>query len=214
MSFNTSKCVHLKITNKHFPMQTSYYLGEYIIQQSQSATYLGVKIDQRLKWSEHISSIISKANAANAFLKHNLSGCSSKVKKNGYLSMVRPILEYASIVWSPHTQCDIHKTEMVQCRAVRSIFNNFSRTASITNMLANLQLPTLKCRRKMLKLIMLYCILYHFVKMKSPGLTHFTTRTHGHSLHLTQPFARTDTYFYSFYPSSIRLWNNLPCDIV
>ena len=73
MSFNPSKCIHLKITNKHFPMQTSYYLDECIIQQSQSATYLGVKIDQRLKWSEHISSTISKVNAANAFLKCNLN---------------------------------------------------------------------------------------------------------------------------------------------
>ena len=36
--------------------------------------------------------------------------------------MVRPILEYASIVWSPHTQCDIHKIEMVQRRAVKFIF--------------------------------------------------------------------------------------------
>ena len=81
-------------------------------------------------------------------------------------------------------------------------------------MLANLQLPTLECRRQMLKLVMLYRILYHFVKMESPGLTHFTTTTRDHSLRLTQPFARTDTYFYSFYPSSIRLWNNLPCDIV
>ena len=128
--------------------------------------------------------------------------------------MVRPILEYASMVWSPHTQCDIHKIEMVQRHAVRFIFNNFSRTASVTNMLANLQLPTLECRRQMLKLVMLYRILYHFVKMESPGLTHFTTRTRGHSLRLTRPFARTDIYFYSFYPSSIRLWNNLPCDIV
>ena len=51
--------------------------------------------------------------------------------------------------------------------------------------------------------------------MESPGLTHFTTRTHGHSLRLTQPFARTDDiYFHSFNPPSIRLWNNLPCDIV
>ena len=116
-----------------------------LIQQSQPATYLGVKIDQRLKWSEHISSTISKANAANAFLKCNLGGCSSKVKKNCYLSMVRPILEYASIVWSPHTQCDIHKIEIQRC-AVRFIFNNFSRTASVTNMPANLQLPTLECR--------------------------------------------------------------------
>ena len=52
-SFNPSKCIHLKITNKHFPMLTSYYLDEYTIQQSQSATYLGVIIDQKLKWSGH-----------------------------------------------------------------------------------------------------------------------------------------------------------------
>ena len=32
--------------------------------------------------------------------------CSSKVKKNCYLLIVRPILEYASVVRSPHTQCD------------------------------------------------------------------------------------------------------------
>ena len=69
---------------------------------------------------------------------------------------------------------------MVQRHAVRFIFNNFSRTASVTNMLANLQLPTLECRRQMLKFVMLYRILYHFVEMESPGLTHFTTRTRSH----------------------------------
>ena len=62
-------------------MQTSYYLGEYIIQQSQSATYLGVKIDQRLKWSEHISSTISKANAVNAFLNVTLVDALVKLRK-------------------------------------------------------------------------------------------------------------------------------------
>ena len=153
----------------------------YIILQSQSATYLGVKIDQRLKWSEHISSTISKANAANVFLKRNLSGCSSKVKKNCYLSMVRPIairICFNSLVTSySGNNYDIRKIEMVQRRAIRFIFNNFSRTASVTNMLANFQLPTLECRRQMLKFVMLYRILYHFVKIESPGLTHFTTRT-------------------------------------
>ena len=62
-------------------MQTSYYLGEYIIQQSQFATYLGVKIDQRLKWSEHISSTISEANAANAFLNVTLVDALVKLRK-------------------------------------------------------------------------------------------------------------------------------------
>ena len=62
-------------------MPTSYNLDEYTIQQSQSTTYLRVTIDQKLKWSEHISNTISKANAANTFLKHNLNGCSSKAHK-------------------------------------------------------------------------------------------------------------------------------------
>ena len=66
--------------------------------------------------------------------------CSSKVKKNCYLLMVRPILEYASVVWSPHTQCDIYiyKIEMVQCHTARFTFKNFSCTASVTKMLASL----------------------------------------------------------------------------
>ena len=64
--------------------------------------------------------------------------CSSKVKKNCYLSMVRPILEYASVVWSPHTQCDTYKIEMVQHRTARFTFNNFSCTASVTKILASL----------------------------------------------------------------------------
>ena len=40
-------------------------MNEHNIQQSQSATYLGVTIDQRLRWSEHISNTVFKANAAN-----------------------------------------------------------------------------------------------------------------------------------------------------
>ena len=126
--------------------------------------------------------------------------------------MVRSILEYASIAWSPHTQCDIHKIVMVQHHAVRFIFNNFSRTASFINMLANLQLPTLECQRQMMKLVMSYRTLNHFVKVESFILT--KSKTCSHSFPLTQPLARTEMYFHSFYPSSIRSWNNFPYDIV
>ena len=65
MLFNPSKCIHLKITNKYFSIPTSYNLDEHNIQQSQSATYLGVTIDQKLRWSERISNTVFKANATN-----------------------------------------------------------------------------------------------------------------------------------------------------
>ena len=102
--------------------------------------------------------------------------------------MVRPILEYASIIWSTHTQCDIHKIVMVQHCAVRFTFNNFSRTASFINMLANLQLPTLECQRH---------------KVESFILTKSTTKTRGHSFRLTQPLARTEMYFIPFIPRQL-----------
>ena len=78
-------------------------MGTYKIQQSSSATYLGVTIDHKLNWKEHINKVVAKANSVHAFLKQNLNGCSIKVKKNCYLAMVRPVIEYAAIIWSPYS---------------------------------------------------------------------------------------------------------------
>ena len=38
--------------------------------------------------------------------------------------------------------------------------------------------------------------------------------TRGHSLRYLQLLTKTDAYKYSFFPSSIRIWNSLPSDIV
>ena len=37
------------------------------------------------------------------FLKYTLYKCSQDVKKSAYLTNVQPLLEYASVVWDPHT---------------------------------------------------------------------------------------------------------------
>ena len=38
--------------------------------------------------------------------------------------------------------------------------------------------------------------------------------TRGHNIRFIQMQARVDVYLYSFLPSTIRLWNSLPADIV
>ena len=53
------------------------------------------------------------------FLKRYLSKCSSHVKVSAYPLMVRPVMEYASIVWDPHYQTQISILEKVQRRAAR-----------------------------------------------------------------------------------------------
>ena len=99
MSFNPTKCVHLKISNKQYPSDIKYYINQHQIERSTHATYLGVTIDEHLKWTDHVDKIVAKANATIGFLKRNFSSCNLTVKKNCYLTMVQPILDYACTVW-------------------------------------------------------------------------------------------------------------------
>ena len=66
--FSLSKCVHLKITNRILTTNSTYFMKQHQICRSNNATYLGVTIDEHLKWTNHIQHVNCKANSANAFL--------------------------------------------------------------------------------------------------------------------------------------------------
>ena len=77
-----------------------------------------------------------------AFLHRNIRTCPRKIKHLAYTTLVRPILEYASIIWDPHTDSNTLKLETVQRRSARRIMQNYNRHASVTTMLQHLDLPT------------------------------------------------------------------------
>ena len=80
-------------------------------------------------------------------------------------SYVRPTLEYTSSIWSHHLLSDINRIEMIQRRSVRFVYNDITRTLSITSMLNNLNWPSLKYRRDVVKVTMflrLLVVLFHF----------------------------------------------------
>ena len=84
-------------------------LTVHYLKTVQHAKYLGVTIDSKLTWMEHIKITTHKANTALAFLRRNLKPCSLYIKSKCYLGTVRPIIEYACMVWAPHTAQDIKK---------------------------------------------------------------------------------------------------------
>ena len=134
MSFNPSKTEFLWITNKHNFIPSSYYLQNTQIPLVDYIKYLGVIIDKKLNWLEHINMISVKADAVRGFLQQNLTKCPPSVKSSCYTIIVRPILEYACTVWSPYHQHNIAKLEMVQQRVARFVtsLSNYDRTASRT----------------------------------------------------------------------------------
>ena len=72
-----------------------------------------------LKWCKHVEQIVHKANRVLGLLKRTVGGKNKDIFSNLYKTLVRPILEYACPVWSPHLAKDIHEIEKVQRRASR-----------------------------------------------------------------------------------------------
>ena len=91
-----------------------YTLHNQNLSETDSAKYLGLTITSDLQWNQHINNITNKANSILGLLRRNLRIPSQTIKTHAYQSLVRPHLEYASTVWDPHTQKNIHKLDMVQ----------------------------------------------------------------------------------------------------
>jgi len=83
-------------------------------------------------------------NSTCASLQRNLRKFSFNIKSLAYNTYVKPIVEYASVVWLPCTNVDISTIEMVQRQATCFVFNNFSSYSNATTMLNKLKWESLE----------------------------------------------------------------------
>ena len=121
MPFNPNKCEYLKVTNKLHSVQSHYYLNNISIKDTNHIKYLGVYIDNKLTWNKHIDFVVNKATNVKSLLQRNLKSCPTYMKNLCYLSLIRPILEYASTTWSAYTMLNITKLEKVQRQSARFV---------------------------------------------------------------------------------------------
>lgn len=149
-------------------------------------------------------------------LKRTLGPCKPQVKEVAYKALVRPKLEYGAAAWNPYSNIHVDKLQKVQRSAARFVANDHRRTSSVTTMLQALDWQDLETRRLHSQLIMFYKITNNLVKINIPPVFHPpTVRTRrSNQLKFIQPHSRINTYLYSFYPRSIRVWNLLPITII
>ena len=114
MQFNVQKCVVLQCTWSHSPEISNYVINGHILELKYQRTYLGLIVNETMQCSPHINNLAVKASKVLNFIKHNLRNCSSETKASAYLSLVFPIMEYASCVWDGHETINNQALEKVQ----------------------------------------------------------------------------------------------------
>ena len=208
------------ISRKARPLQpeSALFLNGHTLSRVDVYKYLGILLSRDLSWSPHIDAICSKSRKILGLLFRRFYRFSSiDTIRQLYISLVRPHLEYACHVWAPHTSRDTNALESVQKFACRMMSHRWS-SATYEDLLTITNLPTLERRRLELKLCHLFKIIHNLVYFPS-NLIVYRERPHyhfrsSHDHYLSQPFARTNSYFYSFVPHTISIWNRLPTDIV
>lgn len=214
MTFNSKKCHILSVSRQRKKPLLHYTLGQDLLTVVDSYPYLGVTISNDLRWHQHIDNISAKATRTLNFVRRNVYCCSPEAKSLAFISLIRPHLEYAAAAWDPYTARDSGQLDNVQRRAARFVKNDYRRTTSVSQLVAQLGWDSLSDRRKTARLSLFYKGLHGLaavpvdqLKPSSRCTRHSSTNTF-HSLS-----ARIDCYKNSFLPRTVVDWNALPDDV-
>ena len=74
------------------------------LQETTCEKDLGIMVDNSLSFDKHICEAIKKANKKLAMIRRTFVYLDKKMLVQLYTSLVRPILEYGNVIWSPHLQ--------------------------------------------------------------------------------------------------------------
>ena len=212
MKFHPNKCSVLRITRKKAPAIHNYQLHGHTLQPETNSKYLGLIINEKLSWNNHIDSVCKKGNSSLAFLRRNLQISQQHIKANAYTTLVRPQLEYGAAIWDPYTKLKQTQLEMVQRRAARYVHNDYSRHSSPTHMLQQLGWRSLLQRRADIRLIFFYKSLHGLiaVDLQQQLTPQPRASRHNHPMSFI-PLCETKQYIQqSFLPRTILQWNRLP----
>lgn len=201
MSLSVDKCQVITFSRKLNNVNAVYRVNGVSLMRVTSIIDLGVILDTKLNFVEHMTSTICKANRQLGFIsKVCQSFRDPYCFRSLYCSLVRSILEFSSVVWSPSYVTWNLRLESVQRRFIRRALSHLPWNDPIVlppyeNRCLLLNLETLSARR--LKAEALFAAKIILGEIDSPSILsdfHFSapTRILRSSSFFALPFRRTN----------------------
>jgi hypothetical protein len=220
MQINPSKCCHLKLNSSNNTPLLINGIAIPITKSDTTVRDLGVDISPSFSFSHHIDNICSKARKVSFLILRAIAHPCIDSYRICFISYVRSILEYCSVVWNPHLLKDISLIERVQRNFTKIAFIKCfpdKLVPSYQERLSLFNLEPLSLRRSIYDLCLCYKVIHklesHPLFSDMFELITRPSRT-SNSLCLSRKFSYNNIVFHSFSFRVVRLWNLLPDDIV
>ena len=213
VTFNPQKTKSLYISLRNNPDPPHLLFDGHVLDSIESHRHLGLELNSKLGWKDHIESITTNSNKKLNLLAHLKHLLDRKTLLTMYQSFIRPSLEYGNIIFCNCTDLENEMLESVQRRAARIISGGIISTSS-TSLYQEIAIEPLKTRRNRNVLLMFHKIINDNTP---PYLTELKPRTvsqrQDYNLrnpnNFTMPLCRISKYQKSFLPYAIYLWNQL-----
>lgn len=147
LGINPNKTIIVPFTKRRKLNLRAPSLDGTTINFSSEAKYLGVTLDHRLNWNAHLDKTIARATVATWSCRKLLGktwGLKPKLTFWSYITIVRPIITYASLVWwhkakQNKAQAKLQKLQRIACTSTTGA-NKTCPTAALETMLGLLPL--------------------------------------------------------------------------
>ena len=171
-------------------------------------------VDERPSFETHVTKSVNTANRMTGIVNRNFKLMGHEVFINLYKSLLRPHLEYASVVWCRSTIRDQKRIEGVQRRATKLV-------SSITDIsypqrLQILGIPSLQYRRLRADMLQVYKIIHGIDRVKPSSIFQLvdSLRTRGHKFKISKQRSNTSFRLHSFSNRVVYVWNALSEHVV
>jgi hypothetical protein len=216
LKFHPEKCTTMRI-GKSTIEEVSYTMGpdKVALKKTKVEKDIGVHIDDKLTFDEHINAKVNKANSVMGVIRRTFEYLNETTFLMLYKALVRPHLEYANQVWAPMYKRQEEVLENVQRRGTKLIPGYHD--LSYKERLQKLNLPTLRYRRIRGDMIEMYKILTNKYDEK---VTDFIQKketdrcTRGHKYKINKNHVNLNIRKNSFVCRSTSIWNSLPEGVV
>ena len=174
--------------------------------------YLGIIINQHLTWHDHVEILHSKVAQRLGVLKHMRHLLPVYARKLYVMTMIVPLLNYASVVWGDkNNKTLMNSLQILHNKAAKLILNKLPWSSS-SDVLKELKWLELSQRRKFQRCIYMYYQLTEDAASFLKGKDFHKYNTHNKDL-LRTVKSNTNWGLQTSQNSCSQSWNSLPNDI-
>ncbi len=213
LKYHPLKCKTMRIGDDTIE-NYNYTLNNHILERTDIEKDLGVLIDRKLSFDDHIQAKINTANKIMGLIRRTFTFLDADNFKKLFKAMVRPHLEFSNAVWHPRTKKMKDQLENIQRRGSKRINNMGDLTYE--ERLKKLKLPCLCYRKIRGDVIEAYKMTHNYYDNNLPmpiSLAPDTYRNTRGKFKMIKTHNKKRVTRLFFKNRVINFWNKLPDDV-